>query len=223
MSTSVASSFPTRHGRDVRCFFWCIYGSDIDTSGLDCGTVDGTLKLHSIRSSSYSDPTIFTRKYACFCEGFLDGVWHSCQNTEWADAWFEQVLTPLQVRQIEPSAAILAIGQGQHSTDYDSLTDYLQQSDVFTVIAPNSNEEHVDYYLLRCTRSKCTLTEDTKDDFGFDFQRHSVVVYGRYYAQVATRARAIVFSQYEWKKEAIIYSHLILAVKLYLRRVHSKK
>lgn len=223
MSTSAISSFPTRDARDVRRFFWCIEAGDIDTTGLDCATVDGTLKLHSIRSSSYCDPTIFTRKYACFCERCVDGGWQSCQNREWSDAWFEKVLTPLQVRQDGPLADMIAIGDGQRSVDHDSLTDYLQEGDVFAVIASENNEEHVDYYLLRCTRAKCTLTADVTDDYGHLFERHSVVVYGRYYAQIATRGGAIVFSQYEWEKEAIMYSHLVLGVKLDLRRVHSKK
>ena len=118
---------------------------------------------------------------------------------------------------------MIAIGDGQCSVDHDSLTDYLQEGDVFAVIASENNEEHVDYYLLRCTRAKCTLTADAIDDYGHLFERHSVVVYGRYYTQIATRGGAIVFSRYEWEKEAIMYPHLVLGVKLDLRRVHSKK
>ena len=44
-----------------------------------------------------------------------------------------------------------------------------------------------------------------------------------YYAQIATRGGHLIFSQYEWEKEAIMYSHLDLTVKLRLRQVFSKK
>ena len=77
---------------------------------------------------------------------------------------------------------------------------------------------------MRCSRPKCTMLEDTIDDFGLPWPRYSMVVYGRYHAQVSNHRREeVVFSQYEWKKEAIIYSHLVLAVKLVLKRVNTKK
>ena len=103
------------------------------------------------------------------------------------------------------------------------MTELLEEGDVYAVIAEEDNDEGVDYYLLRCTRPKCTLEDDTIDDYGFTFDRHSMVVYGRYYVQIDTRAGHLIFSQYEWEKEAIMYSHLVLAVKLGLRRVSSKK
>ena len=84
--------------------------------------------------------------------------------------------------------------------------------------------KRVDYYLLRCTRPKCTLQVHTTDQHGFGFDPHSVVVYGRYYAQVSSRGGDLFFSQYEWDKEAIHYSHLVLGtVKVTLRRVSSRK
>ena len=67
------------------------------------------------------------------------------------------------------------------------MTDLLEKGDVFAVIAEEGNVEGVDYYLLRCTRPKCTLQELTKDQHGFSFDPHSVVVYGRYYAQISSR------------------------------------
>ena len=80
------------------------------------------------------------------------------------------------------------------SRDYDSLRDLLEEGDVYAVIAEENNDEGVDYYLLRCTRPKCTLEDDTIDDYGFTFDYHSMVVYGRYYAQIATCGEHLIFS-----------------------------
>ena len=66
--------------------------------------------------------------------------------------------------------------------DHDSLTDILQEGDVFACIAEDDNVEEVDYYLLRCSQPKCTLLEDTNDDFRLPWPHYSMVVYGRYYA-----------------------------------------
>lgn len=103
------------------------------------------------------------------------------------------------------------------------MTDLLAVGDVFAVIAEDGNEEKVDYYILRCTRPKCILERDTMDDHGFSFDAHSMIVAGRFYAQSHIRRTGIEFVQYQWEKEAMVYSHLVLAVKLMLRRVHSKK
>lgn len=94
MTTSAASSFPQRDARIVRRFFWYVDSSDIDSASLECATVDGTLRLHCIRSSSYDDPTIFTRRRSCFCGPCIDGDSSHCDMLEWADPWFEQVLRP---------------------------------------------------------------------------------------------------------------------------------
>ena len=141
MSRSAPSSFSTRDARDVRRHFWCIQSSDIDTGGSDCITVDGTLKLHSIRSSAYDDPTIFTRRYACFCEECLEGRWQECHNTQWVDAWAERVLTSLQVLPTSSTTCTPEIGETFRSMDYDSLTDILEEGDVFAVIAEEGNVE----------------------------------------------------------------------------------
>ena len=122
MSTSAASTFPRRDARDVRRFFWCIEVSDIDSSGFEFATVDGTLRFHSIRSTSYSDATIFTQQHSCFCDSCVDGgTWTLCQSTEWDDAWAERVLTPLQALDTTSSAAIDDVVMARCSRDYDSL------------------------------------------------------------------------------------------------------
>ena len=103
------------------------------------------------------------------------------------------------------------------------MTNSLEDGDVFAVIAEEGNIEKVDYYLLQCSRPKTKLLVDTIDDHGDSYERYSVVVYGRYYAKVTNRGKDIHFVQYEWNKEAIMYSHLVIAVKLQLQRVKSKK
>ena len=71
----------------MRRFFWYVDGADIDVSSGDCATVHGTLQLHSIRSSSIRDPTIFTCHHSCFCGACIHFDWEDCQMIEWADIW----------------------------------------------------------------------------------------------------------------------------------------
>ena len=42
--------------------------------------------------------------------------------------------------------------------DYDRVSDLVREGDVFAFIAPVDNPKKVHYYLLRCTRSKSTLS-----------------------------------------------------------------
>ena len=73
------------------------------------------------------------------------------------------------------------------------MIDSLEEGDVFVVIADEDNEEKVDYYLLQCSRPKRKLLVDTIDDHSQSYDRHSVVVYGRYYAQVPNRGEKLDF------------------------------
>ena len=64
---------------------------------------------------------------------------------------------------------------------------------------------------------------DTIDEHGQSYDKYSVVVYGRYYAQVPHHGKGLIFVQYKREKEAIMYSHLVIAVKLKLERIQIKK
>lgn len=124
---------------------------------------------------------------------------------------------------MDHTSQVLSLQETRFSDDIDTLTDFLAEGDDFAVIAEEGNEEGVDYYILRCTRPKLSLEHDTVDGFGFSFDARSMVVFGHYFSQLSVRGRTIQFQQYQWEKEAIHYSHLVLAVKLRLQRVHSKK
>ncbi|KAI5055079.1 hypothetical protein GOP47_0030224 [Adiantum capillus-veneris] len=87
----------------------------------------------------------------------------------------------------------------QFLDDANTLTDYLVEGDDFAVIAEEGNAEGVNYYILRCTKAKALFS--------------AVHGCGHY----------IHFIQYEWPKVSIHYSHLVLAVKLRLERIFSKK
>ena len=91
-----------------------------------------------------------------------------------------------------------------YSAEYDPLTNSLEDGDVFAVIAKEGNVEKVDYYLLQCGRPKPKLLVDTIDNHGNNYERYSVVVYGRYYAKITSRGKDIHFAQYEWSTEAIM-------------------
>ena len=58
------------------------------------------------------------------------------------------------------------------------------------------------------------LEQETVDGYGDTYDAHSLVVYGHYFQQMRVRGRSIQFQQYQWDKEVIHYSHLVLAVKL---------
>lgn len=224
MHMGVATSSSSDVGqsrRTVRRFFTCVDGGDIGIGVGDCVTVDGTLKLHSIRSSMQRDPTVFTRRHSCFCVGCVHGDWVDCQMNGWADKWHEQILRPLQ----GPGDIAMSMDtiEMRFSEDADSLTDFLAEGDDFAVIAEDGNAEKVDYYILRCIRPKMRLQQAMVDDFGLQYDTHSMVVGGHYFQQIPSRGRSIQFQQYQWEKEAIHFSHLVLAVKLRLTMVHSKK
>ena len=87
MGVDSSSSFSTVGARVVRRFFWYVDGADIDVSSGDCATVHGTLQLHSIRSSSIRDPTIFTHRHSCFCGACIHFDLEDCQMIEWVDIW----------------------------------------------------------------------------------------------------------------------------------------
>ena len=110
-----------------------------------------------------------------------------------------------------------------YTEDYDLATDTLAIGDVFVVIAPSDNDELVEYYLLRCTMVKSKLLCDTKDGFGIEFDRYSMVVGGNYFKQLGKRGRYVEYVDYEANCEAIIYSHLVIATKLPLTRVHTRR
>ena len=84
---SSSSETEQSQSRRVRRFFSCVHSHEINTSGSDCATVKGTLKLHSIRSTNYANPCIYTRCHACFCDECIDGTWENCQNKAWVDGW----------------------------------------------------------------------------------------------------------------------------------------
>ena len=131
----------------------------------------------------------------------------------WADIWHQQILRPLH--DAGPSSVIEPTQEVRFSDDFDSLTDFLVEGDDFAVIAEQGNDEGVDFYVLRCTRAAKTFLEhDTVDGFGETYDAHSLIVYGHYFQQLPVRGHTIQFQQYQWEKEAIHYSHLVLAVKL---------
>ena len=70
--------------------------------------------------------------------------------------WRHQELTPFppfgNINDVEHDNEALVIDK-----DYDRVSDFVREGDVFVVIAPVDNLENLHYYLLRCTRSKSML------------------------------------------------------------------
>ena len=54
------------------------------------------------------------------------------------------------------------------------------EGDVFVVVAPTTNVENVNYYLICCTEKKMKLLENY-DDHGFTYDRGSIILKGYFF------------------------------------------
>jgi len=70
---------------------------------------------------------------------------------------------------------------------------------------------------------KSKLLCDTVDGFGINFDRYSMVLGGHYFKQCGKRGKYVEHVDYEKQCEAIIYSHLVIATKLPLTRISTRR
>ena len=66
----------------------------------------------------------------------------------------------------------------ESSLEHNDLSDLLQLGHVFTLVAPQGNDEKSIYLLARCVRGKQKLAQLITDDDGFTYPTGSVVVAG---------------------------------------------
>lgn len=81
---------------------------------------------------------------AYFYQSCVQYDWDQCESSEWVDTWVPQYLTPLS-KTISMSNDDMEI-----LVEYDHLLDLLQPIHVFAMVAPQGNEERLDYWLTWC-------------------------------------------------------------------------
>ena len=107
--------------------------------------------------------------------------------------------------------------------DYYCVSNLFREGDIFFVIAPVDNPEKVHYYLLRCTRSKITLMQDFKDPSNYSYGVGSMFIMGNLFVELRKCKDHIIFQDYESYVICSQYSHLVIAARLQLKEVKSRK
>ncbi|KAL3681344.1 hypothetical protein R1sor_024300 [Riccia sorocarpa] len=138
------------------------------------------------------DPTLLrTREFTCMCPDCLEGQFEACELQEWVTEWdFRSlVLSPTGVQSVHD---ITLADEFHASADHEVLSDTLAVGDVFAVKGSSNEEAQTEYWLLRCTGTKQKITEKEKKLKGPKF----------------------VYVETKKKDHAVIYSHLVRAVKI---------
>ncbi|KAL2629969.1 hypothetical protein R1flu_014655 [Riccia fluitans] len=133
---------------------------------------------------------------------------------EWITDWDFRNLVVLPIgRRVEHESHVIdnfhAVG------DHEILSDTLVVGDVFAVKA---HDEEMEYWLLRCTTRKHKITQkEVRCPWNIEhiFTRNKVVVYGKYFEfQKKLKGSNFIYVEAKKKDPAVIYSHLIRAVKI---------
>lgn len=90
---------------------------------------------------------------------------------------------------------------------------------MYVVVAPEDNDEQVEYWLARCVEPKKKLICDQVDDDGFQYLVGSIVVVGTWLRKYLTRRNGLpAYEDYQSEKKIIHYSHLVVATNIKLER-----
>ena len=87
--------------------------------------------------------------------------------------------------------------------------------DVFVVIAPRGNNEHVAYFLMRCTQIKRRLVQPYVDG-EFMYQVGDLVVMGHFFEKVRRQGDYIIYRYFMPEYISCQYSHLVVAALIHL-------
>ncbi|KAL2611530.1 hypothetical protein R1flu_023222 [Riccia fluitans] len=133
---------------------------------------------------------------------------------EWITDWdFRNFVVLPTRRRVEHESQV--IDDFHAGGDHKILSDTLAVGDVFAV---KGNDEEMEYWLLRCIARKHKITEkEVRCPWNIEhiFTRDEVVVYGRYFVfQKKLKGPKFIHVEAKKKDPAIIYSHLVRAVKI---------
>ena len=114
-----------------------------------------------------------------------------------------------------------------HTQIYIYLKIYLifeniDAGDVFVVIAPPGNDEHVAYFLMRCTQIKSRLVRPYVDG-EFTYQVGDLVVMGHFFEKVKRQGDYIIYRDFMPEYISCQYSHLVVAARIHLIEIKVKR
>ena len=98
----------------------------------------------------------------------------------------------------------------------------LDAGDVFVVIAPPGNDEHVAYFLMRCTQIKSRLVRPYVDG-EFTYQVGDLVVMGHFFEKVKRQGDYIIYRDFMPEYISCQYSHLVVAARIHLIEIKVKR
>ena len=94
--------------------------------------------------------------------------------------------------------------------------------DVFVVIAPPGNDEHVAYFLMRCTQIKSRLVQPYING-EFTYQVGDLVVMGHFFEKVRRQGDYIIYRDFMHAYISYQYSHLVVATQIHLIEIEVKR
>ena len=98
----------------------------------------------------------------------------------------------------------------------------LDARDVFVVIAPPGNVEHVAYFLMRCTQIKSRLVWPYVNG-EFTYQVGDLIVMGHFFEKVRRQGDYIVYRNLMPKYISFQYSHLVVEAQVHLIEIKVKR
>ena len=162
-STSYAQS--TKAGPDIKRKFWLLVKfGDVDRSNAwGCETVKGSQSLHIISGFCHQDPTqVKKRGLSCYYIACIKGHWRSCANKLYVQKWTHLTLKPISELAKESYAEDYEDDDGKFEGSLDMLGELLCEGDNFAVNAEAGNEEGVEFFLLKCVKTRWLTDKSIK-------------------------------------------------------------
>ena len=97
----------------------------------------------------------------------------------------------------------------------------LDAGDVFVVIAPSGNAEHVAYFLMWCTQIKSRLVRPYVDG-EFKYQVGDLVVMDHFFEKVRRQGDYIIYRDFMPEYISCQYSHFVVAARIDLIEIKVK-
>jgi len=134
---------------NVKRNFWLIKTSDIDRNrGMNCRTIPGSRRQHSVRSVSSSNNTLLQiRELSCFCSHCVESSPEPCPRDSHVSPWNLVTLQPCNANDSLCDRTDESIEVGGNA---DELATNPQVGDNFVVRASVGNAENVSFYILQC-------------------------------------------------------------------------
>ena len=98
----------------------------------------------------------------------------------------------------------------------------IDAGDVFVVIAPPGNVEHVAYFLMQCTQIKSRLVQPYFDG-EFTYQVGDLVVMGHIFGELRRQGDYIIYRDFMPEYISCQYSHLVVAARIHLIEIKVKR